>query len=134
MLTEKRKWLVAAVLVAAFLVYSSFLYISLPFKQSARDPLAAKGKLLWQKNNCVACHQIYGLGGYLGPDLTNVFSKRGPDYIKVFLKAGTPIMPRFNLSAKEMDALVAFLKEVDATGSSDPRTFSIQLNGTIEQK
>ncbi len=35
---------------------------------------AAAGKLLYQKYNCQACHQIYGLGGYMGPDLTNVYS------------------------------------------------------------
>ena len=38
---------------------------------------AITGKVLYQKYNCTACHQIYGLGGFLGPDLTIVVSQQG---------------------------------------------------------
>jgi nitric oxide reductase subunit C len=97
--------------------------------------LASEGKLLWQKYNCNACHQIYGLGGYLGPDLTNVYSHKGkgPDYIRTFLQHGTDIMPDFKLNDTEVNALVTYLQAVDATGTSDPKTFKIHADGTIEQ-
>ena len=32
------------------------------------------GKQVFQQYNCIACHQLYGLGGYLGPELTTAFS------------------------------------------------------------
>jgi len=37
---------------------------------------ASSGQMLFQKNDCAACHQINGLGGTAGPDLTHVGSKR----------------------------------------------------------
>lgn len=95
---------------------------------------ADRGKLIWQKYNCGSCHQFYGLGGHLGPDLTNVFGKRSPEYITAFLKNGTPVMPNFHLEDKEIQALLAFLEETDASGSSDPRTYRLNYNGTIIQK
>jgi nitric oxide reductase subunit C len=76
---------------------------------------------------------VYGLGGYLGPDLTNAYSSRGKDYIKAFLKYGTAAMPKFNLKEPEITALLAYLKEIDASGRSDPRSFTINYDGTIEQ-
>ena len=59
--------------------------------------------MVWQKYNCQSCHQLYGLGGYLGPDLTNVYSAKGKGelFIKAFLHAGTKQMPSFDLSKEE---------------------------------
>ena len=121
-------------LLFSFLCYSFYLYYHLPVKSISQHPEAATGKLSWQKYNCNACHQIYGLGGYLGPDLTNVYSKRGPDYIKAFLKNGTSIMPAFHLTEQETKDLVSFLKDIDASGSSDPKTFTSRYDGNIEQQ
>ena len=105
----------------------------MPFKGYIKDQEACDGKMVWQHYNCNACHQIYGLGGYLGPDLTNEYSLKGKDVINAFLISGTSTMPVFHMSEKEMNDLVAFLKDVDRTGSADPRTFTIYPNGTIEQ-
>jgi nitric oxide reductase subunit C len=76
-----------------------------------------KGKLLFQQYNCIACHQIYGLGGYLGPELTTAYSdkSRGELYMKVFLKAGGQRMPDFHFSDEDVNALISYLKYVDAT-------------------
>ena len=45
----------------------------------------------WQNKNCQSCHQLYGLGGYMGPDLTNVASDstKGHAYMKTVIKYGT---------------------------------------------
>lgn len=95
---------------------------------------AAKGKLLYQNYNCTACHQLYGLGGYMGPDLTNVMSTKGKGELlaRAFLKTGTQKMPNFNLSDDEINALVAYLAYVDKTGISPVRDFSINADGTVE--
>ena len=97
---------------------------------------AKKGKLLFQKYNCTACHQLYGLGGYMGPDLTNVISaeRKGEMYAKAFLMSGTQRMPNFNLSESEVNSLVEYLKYVDKTGISPVKKFKINADGTVTQK
>ena len=124
--------MVLVLFVAAYLIYSFTLYTSLPVKQCIVDKRAENGKLVWQKYNCNACHQLYGLGGYLGPDLTNVYSKRSEAFIKAFLKNGTTAMPNFNINDYEMDCLLKYFNSIDNSGKSDPRNFRINNDGTIE--
>ena len=133
MASEKQKITVMVLLAFSFFSYSFYLYSSLPVKDRSVDAAADKGKMLWQQYNCNACHQVYGLGGFLGPDLTNTYSLKGKEYIKAFLSAGTITMPNFHLSETEMNALLAWLKNIDASGSSDPRKFTLNPDGTIEQ-
>ena len=133
MTPEKEKSLVIILFITAFLFYSFHLYSSLPSKNRFPGAIADRGKLLWQHYNCTACHQVYGLGGYLGPDLTNVYSKRGEGYIRSFLQNGTVVMPRFNLNDNDITAITAYLKDLDASGKADPKTFIINRDGTIEQ-
>lgn len=97
---------------------------------------AENGKLLFQKYNCTACHQLYGLGGFMGPDLTNAMSKQGIGelYVSAFLQGGTQRMPNFHLSEDEIKSLVAYLKYVDKTGISPVKKFEINYDGTITQK
>ncbi len=97
---------------------------------------ASKGKLIYQKYNCQSCHQLYGLGGYLGPDLTNVYSKLNGNEsaLIAFLKAGKNQMPVFHLTKEEILCLLAFLKSTDESGVGDPRNYKVFKNGMIEQK
>lgn len=134
MFTDKHKISLIILLAGGFLSYTYFLYSALPVKNTIVNKEISHGKLLWQQYNCGSCHQVYGLGGYLGPDLTNVYSKRGPQFINVFLKTGTTIMPDFHLQENEVNSLLAFLKNIDASGTADPRTFTINKDGTITQK
>lgn len=73
--------------------------------------------MLYQKHNCTACHQLYGLGGYLGPELTTVISQKGKGelYAKAFLQSGTQRMPNFHLTGEEVQDLLEFLTYVDST-------------------
>jgi nitric oxide reductase subunit C len=84
------------------------------------DVHALAGWKVWQQNNCQSCHQIYGLGGYMGPDLTNVVSDSGESkqYLQTFIKYGTGKMPDFHLSDSEVNNLVAFLHWIDKSGRS----------------
>lgn len=79
---------------------------------------AIRGEHIWQENNCTACHQIYGLGGYLGPDLTNISSNpyKGTEYAKAFFNSGVKSMPKFNFNTSEKNDLAEFLKAIDQTG------------------
>ena len=133
MFSDRNKYVLAMFLVGGFIIYTFQLYNSLPVKQIAVSQAEDNGKILWQKKNCISCHQIYGLGGYLGPDLTNVYSKKGAVYISAILRGGTYIMPNMDLTDSEIEELLAYLKDVDQSGKADPRTFTINTNGTIHQ-
>jgi nitric oxide reductase subunit C len=113
-----QKRIIFATLMTAFVVYTGLVYTAAPNVEPAvtATEQARRGHQLFQDNNCIACHQIYGLGGYMGPDLTNVYSTRGPAYARAFLVAGTQQMPDFGLGEAEMDDLIAFLAFVDASG------------------
>ena len=125
--------MIIAGLVVSFLAYSVYLYANLPIGTRAQSKMTARGKALWQQYNCNACHQVYGLGGYLGPDLTNVYSLKGAVHIQAFLKSGTVTMPDFHLTDEEITSIISYLQHIDGTGKSDPRTFTINNDGTIEQ-
>ena len=94
---------------------------------------ARHGQRVFQEHNCIACHQFYGLGGYMGPDLTNVITNRGEAYSRAFIMAGTASMPNFNLSEEDTDALIAFLSFVDQTGTYPPEDYRIGWNGLVTQ-
>jgi nitric oxide reductase subunit C len=104
---------------------------SMTFEEQVK---AANGKLVWQKYNCQSCHQLYGLGGYLGPDLTNCIAQEGKGelYVKAMIEVGTKQMPAFKLSDQEVTSLMAFLYSINKTGNSDPKSYTIFNNGMIE--
>lgn len=76
----------------------------------------ARGKHIWEKNDCVGCHTLLGEGAYFAPELGNVYKRRGGEFIKAWIQAqptkapGRRQMPQFNLNAQELDDVVAFLK------------------------
>ena len=128
-----------SVLASVFAIYNVIIYT----QKSASDvPVmsahAQAGEQLWQENNCAACHQLYGLGGYLGPDLTNVISNKnkGAAYVKAFVNSGVKSMPQFNFSEGEKEQLVAFLAHVDRTGFYPNQQAVFEKDGwvTIEYK
>ncbi|GMQ82849.1 MAG: hypothetical protein BMS9Abin05_2312 [Rhodothermia bacterium] len=105
-------------LLVGFAVFTIFVYTAgtdvepgpIPISNIGRD-----GRLLYQKYNCTSCHQLYGLGGYIGPDLTNAAGK-GEAYLKAFLQNGSAVMPNYNLPEHEIEAITAYLVYVNETG------------------
>ena len=82
----------------------------------------ARGKNLWEVNNCVGCHTILGEGAYYAPELGNVFNRRGASdeatfkaYMNGWMAAqplnepGRRKMPQFNLTEKEVNDISDFL-------------------------
>jgi nitric oxide reductase subunit C len=61
-------------LVIAYILYTSFVYTEGTITENLISDEAAEGRQIFRDKNCIACHQLYGLGGYMGPDLTNVIS------------------------------------------------------------
>jgi len=79
-------------------------------------PAVARGKNVWERNDCIGCHTLLGEGAYFAPELGNVYQRRGGEFIKAWIQAmptkapGRRQMPQFNLTPQELDDLVAFLK------------------------
>jgi nitric oxide reductase subunit C len=126
------------ILSACFLLYSLSIYIKpLTIKNNSKfnKEKASEGRLVWQAYNCQSCHQLYSLGGYLGPDLTNIIShpSKGEKIVRALVKSGTKQMPAFSLSDNEMNSLIEFLKSTDASGKADPREFKSNKFGMIER-
>ncbi len=133
----KNNIIIITLLVTLFSIYNIFIYTSdnkpIPVKL---NPEASLGLQIWQDNNCWSCHQVYGLGGYLGPDLTNIYSHpdKGESYIKAFLNNGVKTMPKFNFTEKEKDAIVAYLKHIDSTGYYPNYGARFKYSGWVEIK
>ena len=122
-------------LILIFIVYNWVVYTDAAFiKKEKLSPQALTGQLLWQDNNCTACHQMYGLGGYLGPDLTNIASDslKSDLYIKAMINAGKNAMPQYHFSEKDLNAFIAFFKAVDRTGYFPNKTAKTSLSGWVE--
>lgn len=83
-----------------------------------------RGKHIWETRNCIGCHTLLGEGAYFAPELGNVYVRRGPDFIKAWIKAqptgapGRRQMPNFNLSEEQLDDLVSFLKYASEINTS----------------
>jgi len=79
-------------------------------------PEVIAGKHIWETRNCIGCHTLLGEGAYFAPELGNVYTRRGGDFIKAWIKSqptgapGRRQMPQFHLTDKELDEIVAFLK------------------------
>lgn len=118
------KILVFALLFVSFACYSLLVYTRGTQDRVKMDEranvMADKGKQLFQQYNCISCHQLYGLGGFLGPELTTAWSdpQRGELYMRTFLKYGGPRMPNFHFNEAEISSLVSFLRYVDSTAST----------------
>lgn len=56
------------------------------------------------------------MGGYLGPDLTNVVSRLGEETVAWVLRNGRGSMPDMDLTEEEISSLVVFFNEIGNTG------------------
>jgi sulfur oxidation c-type cytochrome SoxX len=96
---------------------SAFL-LKLTSKSAANLPavpnFAAAGAMVYQKNNCGACHQVNGVGVKMGPGLNGVGRRRTKEWLQqhfVDPKKMSPgsVMPPYHFSPKEMEDITAYL-------------------------
>lgn len=97
------------------------------------DKLTAEviaGKKIWEDNNCMGCHTLFGEGAYYAPELTKVVDRRGKDWMRLFIKdphkmyPGARKMVQYNFSDEQIEHLIAFFEwcgKVDLNGfPADP--------------
>jgi|APLak6261675434_1056106.scaffolds.fasta_scaffold01456_3 nitric oxide reductase subunit C len=84
-----------------------------------------RGKHLWEDNNCMGCHTLFGEGAYYAPELTKVYERRGPVFVRSMLKDPAAMFPgqrqmvNYHFKDDEIEDLVAFFEwagKVDLNG------------------
>lgn len=104
------------VLLFAAIVFDSEHKIPQRSNAHAITDSVVRGKAIWETRNCIGCHTLLGEGAYFAPELGNVYKRRGPEFIKAWIKGqptgapGRRQMPQFNLNDQQLDDLVEFLK------------------------
>ena len=130
--------LVAAALIVAWaalvgvLIYSKPPPVRFAYLESAP---ARAGEMIFRREGCLSCHELFGNGTTYGPALDGTGSRRDRRWLKEYLRSPRPgvgdrpyrlRMPAYGaLEAGELDALVSYLaalRELDADGRVvDPR-------------
>lgn len=111
MVRASRKQAMVACLVAAFGVQTALVY-----SDERQEPLtgaALRGRGLWHENACQVCHQLYGQGGFLGPDLTNAASRVDASRLGSLLTVGSGQMPALHFSEEQVADMSAYLRALD---------------------
>ncbi len=104
------------VLLFAALIFNTEQRIPQRSNAAEITPAVLRGKHLWETRNCIGCHTLLGEGAYFAPELGNVYKRRGPDFIKAWIKAqpigapGRRQMPNFHFTEAQLDDMVEFLK------------------------
>lgn len=116
---------ITAVIVFLFLSYDTLKKIPNQTNEKNITNSVVRGKHIWESNNCMGCHTIFGEGAYYAPELTKVYIRRSEEFIKIFLKDPNAMYPgkrkmvKYNFSDGETDDLISFFKwcgEVDLNG------------------
>src|SRR5665213_3029864 len=103
---------VMAILVSVFLIQGWLVYTDKTGRQNpALSKKAQHGQEVWRKQNCQTCHQLFGLGGFLGPDLTHVTERFPVESFGAILKNSPAPMPNYTLSDADMRDLYLFLHD-----------------------
>jgi len=103
-----------SVLVACFAVQTGLVY-SDDVDLSLSDQ-AIEGRRLFHQEACQVCHQLWGQGGFLGPDLTNAASRVDETRLASLLTVGSGQMPALHFDPAQIAAMRAFLEELDRAG------------------
>ncbi|HEX9729589.1 MAG TPA: cytochrome c [Gemmatimonadales bacterium] len=111
MVTPTAKKILLSVLLTGFVVQTALVY-----SDERHEPLsnaAVRGREIWHRDACQVCHQLYGNGGFLGPDLTNAFGRVDPVRLRSLLTVGSGQMPAFRLTDDEVNDVREFLRSMD---------------------
>jgi len=117
---------ILAFLLLAYSGMTAWLH-GFAFRQTQRTA-PGEGAHIWVSRQCDSCHQLYGLGGYLGPDLTHVSAEKGRPFVEAVLRHGMGRMPDLELSELEIAGLCNFLEEIS---QETPRDLAFTPWGTL---
>jgi nitric oxide reductase subunit C len=118
MISPLQKKSLFLILVALYFLQSFLVYSDGP-SGPPMDALSQRGARAFQRHNCQACHQIFGYGGFWGPDLTNLADRVAEDELEPVLKrafGGRGRMPEFDFSEQERSSFAAFFRTLNKSG------------------
>jgi len=75
----------------------------------------ARGKRIWEDNNCMGCHTLFGEGAYYAPELTKAVERRGKPWLRLFLKNPEGMYPNdrkmvnYHFNDAQIEDAIAFL-------------------------
>ena len=110
----------AVLLVVWFVLAPPRFWLNLT---KAVEPTASTGAQLVEQYECRACHRIAGQGALKAPSLDGI-TLRSDDPVHVTLRLwlrdpqavkGDTAMPNFRLSDSEIEAILAYLNEIDGS-------------------
>lgn len=119
-LGARAKALLLAGLALCYVIQTGLVYSDEPGRTQL-SPRAEAGRRIFHERGCVNCHQLYGFGGFLGPDLTNAAERVTATRLQTLLTEGSSPMPAFHMKAEEIAAVRAFLEAMNATGRGQAR-------------
>ena len=131
-----------AVAILAFLVMTIDSHRQFPELTHSQNitPEVLHGKDVWHKYNCINCHTLFGEGAYYAPDLTKITQHRGEAYLQAYMRDPANfydeqkhrrLMPKQDLSEKEIIDLIAFLDWVSKVDNQDWPPRPILVTGSF---
>ena len=105
------------VFTAAFLSLTFDTHRKVPAQTRAANITAevARGKRIWEDNNCMGCHTLFGEGAYYAPELTKAVERRGKPWLRMFLKNPEAMYPNdrkmvnYHFNDAQIEDAIAFL-------------------------
>ena len=122
----------AVVIVGYAVVVGALIYLRPPPVRFVyiESVLTGGGEMVFRREGCLSCHELFGNGTTFGPALDGVGSRRGRDWLRAYLRAPRPgvgdrpyrlRMPSYGaLDDGALESLVSYLaalRALDAQGS-----------------
>ena len=129
------EWIViigTAIIMVFAVIVGTLIYLKPPPVRYVYvdSPRARAGEVVYRREGCGSCHEIFQNGASYGPSLDGTGSRRTSAWLRVYLRAPRPgvsvrpyrlRMPPYNkLAVADLSALVAYLqalKELNSQGA-----------------
>lgn len=127
--------------VFLWLTVDTFRRIPAQTNSSELTESVARGKRIWEENNCMGCHTLLGEGAYYAPELTRVYDRRGPAFIAQMLKDPEAVYPgqrkmvKYDFSDEQIADMVAFFEwigRMDLNGFPPEPTIGLAAVATVQ--
>lgn len=89
---ERFIWIGAGVIVIFALFVGTLIALKPPpdLYKIVETPLSVEGEVIYRREGCRACHEIFGTGGNKGPKLDSVGTRKTREWLEMYLSAERP--------------------------------------------